>query len=479
MRQPRRDDSSGQILVLFTLALVALLAMLGLLFDGGNALALRRQLQNAGDAGALAAANMIQGTLPRGCSATEGPPPGAPQAAIVDAARVGVRASLPWIADADITVTCPDGWSNYAVQVDVAANARTLFGRVVGITGLRAATTSQALNGQISSVKYSIVTLDPYNSGWPNGRRGCPALLISGTPTITLEGSIAVDSACTAANGGAFATNGNSATVTLVNDATIRIVGQYKPTSLTITPAPLQGQPYVKDPLLGLPPMPTLSGAPRSSSKLTINGGSQMLEPGVYIGGIELKSSAKVFLRPGIYVIKGGELKVGAQAEVYSIVGTATSTTAATWATDCPAETCGVLIYNTSNTTPTDMGQISVNAGAVVKLRPYRPNVDRTGAAVSDFGNLLIWQNAVPLPTSSYAQPEVQLSGGGTVDLSGTVYAPSAKVALSGGSGGSGGATDVTLQFVCWDLELGGTSSFIFRYRTEKFAKPTDYGLIK
>jgi hypothetical protein len=83
------------------------------------------------------------------------------------------------------------------------------------------------------------------------------------------------------------------------------------------------------------------------------------------------------------------------------------------------------------------------------------------------------------VPTSSYAQPEVQLSGGGTVDLSGTVYAPSAKVTLNGGSGGSGGATDVTLQFVSWDLELGGTSSFIFRYRTEKFAKPTDYGLIK
>ena len=41
------------------------------------------------------------------------------------------------------------------------------------------------------------------------------------------------------------------------------------------------------------------------------------------------------------------------------------------------------------------------------------------------------------------------------------------------------GATDVTLQFVSWDLELSGTSSFIFRYRTEKFAKPTDYGLIK
>jgi hypothetical protein len=475
----RREDSRGQILVLFTLALVALLAMLGLLFDGGNALALRRQLQNAGDAGALAAANMIQGTLPRGCSATEGPPPGTPQAAIVTAARAGVHASLPWIPDSDIAVTCVDGWSNYAVQVDIAANARTLFGRVVGITGIRAATTSQALNGQVTAAKFSIVTLDPSNSGWPQGRRGCPSFLISGTPTITLEGSIAVDSACTAANGGAFATNGNSATVTLTNDATIRMVGEYKPAALTISPTPAQGRPYVKDPLLGLPTMPTLAGAPRSSSQLTINGSSQVLEPGVYIGGIELKSSAKIFLRPGIYILQGGGLKVGAQAEVYSVIGTATSTTSATWATDCPEATCGVLIYNTSNTTPTDMGQVSVGAGAVVKLRPYRPNVDRTGASVSEFGNILIWQNGTPGPTSSYEQPLVELIGGGTVDLSGTIYAPSAKVSLGGGSGGSGGGTDLTLQFVSWDLELGGTSSFIFRYQTEKFTKPTDYGLIK
>jgi len=479
MRQPRRDDSSGQILVLFTLALVALLAMLGLLFDGGNALALRRQLQNAGDAGALAAANLIQGTTPRGCSATEGPPPGAPQTAIVNAARAGARASLPWLADSDIAVTCPDGWSNYAVQVDLAANARTLFGRVVGITGLRAATTSQALNGQIAGIRYSIVTLDPSNSGWPQGRRGCPSFLISGGPTIVLEGSIAVDSACSAANGGALSTNGNSASLTLTGDALIRLVGGYAPGPLTITPAPLTGQSYVKDPLLGVPPMPAIPGAPRSASRLTVNGTTAVLEPGVYVGGIELKSSARIFLRPGIYVMKGGGMKVGAQAEVYSIVGTASSTTSATWATDCPTATCGVLLYNTYDATPSDMGQVQVGAGAVMKLRPYQANVDRTGVAISDFNNLLLWQNRDPIPTSSAPQPVVELSGGGSVDLSGTVYAPSAKVMIGGGSGGSGGATDVTLQFVTWDLELSGSSSFIFRYRTEKFAKPTDYGLIK
>ncbi|HSO28807.1 MAG TPA: pilus assembly protein TadG-related protein [Candidatus Sulfomarinibacteraceae bacterium] len=480
MRQSRRAGEHGQILVLFTLALVALLAMLGLLFDGGNALALRRQLQNAGDAGALAAANIVQSLTPRGCSATEGPPPGAPQSAIVTAARAGVRASLPWVQDSDISVTCPPGWSNYAVQVDVAADAKTLFGRVVGITGIRAGTTSQGLNGQISSSIYSIVVLDPSNPTWPNGRRGCPSVLISGGPTVTLEGSMVINSTCAASNGGALGTNGNSATITLTNDARIRIVGDFVPGPLTINPAPLVHQQPTKDPLAGLSAMPTLTTV--SNSRLRLSGGSTVLNPGVYIGGIEMRNTAKAFLRPGIYVMQGGGLDIGAQNEVYSVTAGATSTTSATWATDCPAATCGVLIYNRAGTgsgAGAAMGQLSVGAGAAMKLRPYRPTADGSGANQVEYENLLFWQDANPVPTSSAAQPVVQLNGGGSVDLSGTIYAPSAHVLVGGGSGGTGGATDITLQFLVWDLTLQGNSTFTFRYRSELLAKPTDYGLIK
>ena len=50
---------------------------------------------------------------------------------------------------------------------------------------------------------------------------------------------------------------------------------------------------------------------------------------------------------------------------------------------------------------------------------------------------------------------------------------------MNGGSGGAGGTTDVTVQFVSWDLTLSGSSSFVFRYRSDAFVKPTDYGLIK
>jgi Flp pilus assembly protein TadG len=52
---PRNER--GQILVIFALALVAMLAMVGLVLDGGSAFAQRRAEQNAVDLSALAAAN--------------------------------------------------------------------------------------------------------------------------------------------------------------------------------------------------------------------------------------------------------------------------------------------------------------------------------------------------------------------------------------------------------------------------------------
>ena len=47
------------MLVLFTLALVAIIAMVGLILDGGGAFAQRRGQQNAADLAALAGADAL------------------------------------------------------------------------------------------------------------------------------------------------------------------------------------------------------------------------------------------------------------------------------------------------------------------------------------------------------------------------------------------------------------------------------------
>jgi hypothetical protein len=501
MRRPRRQQP-GQILVLFVLALVAMFAMLGLLLDGGQALALRRQLQNAGDAAALAAANaIVQSGATAGCSATAGPPPGAPRAAIVTAAQTAVHASLPNLPNSSIDVTCPDGYSpNYVVQVNLSNRSPGYFAGILGVHGFQVATTSQAVNGQPpGGVKYSVVELDPsHDSSWPGAYRGCPSVLFSGSNTVLFDGSVQVNSACTAANGGALATNGNSATVQVNNSAVINLVGGYSPGALTISPTPRTGQPALRDPLDWLPSIPWSTWATQSppsnppahyANQTTLSGGSTVLEPGVYVGGITMKNSAVLYMRPGIYVMTDatngdGGFQIGSQNKVYSIPAGLSSTTDASWATDCTSSNCGVLIFVTGQTSSGMSGamkdNISVGAGATMKLRPYLHTADRTNTNDQRYDNLLFWQDKNPVPTSSYAQPPISLSGGGQINLTGTLYAPSASVQMGGNSGGAGGSSvDVTLQFISWDLQFNGNIGFHFFYQSNAFTRPIDYGLIK
>ena len=475
-----RDRSRGQILPLFALAMVVILALGALLVDGASALVTRHRLQNVGDAASLAGANVLQasGTIHL-CSTVSTEPPGAPRQDIVDAVMASLATNWPAITASQVTITCAAGWENQAVRVDLRLNSATFLSAAIGMSAPSVGTTSTAVNGQLTGSTYSVVLLDPGNAGWPNGRRGCPAFLISGGPTLQFDGSVYVNSACTAASGGAMATNGNSATVTIANGRSIKLVGGYDPGPLSITPAPTTGATTLEDPLAGLEPVTTASMTVRSSARLVLNNETQVLLPGVYIGGIQLRNSSVALLRPGIYVLDGGGLDVGAQASFCSISATSSATTCANFATDCPDTACGVLLYNKGTANGSGaMGQVTVGAGATLKLRAYD---DRANANQSfEYRNLLIWQDASPVVSSSYAQPIIQLSGGGNVDISGTLYAPSAKVLMGGNSGGSGGGSvDLLLQFISWDLEMSGNSAFHYFYSDEDFARPKDYGLVQ
>ena len=475
-----RGREAGQILPLFVLSMVVVLAAGALLLDGASMLVTRRHLQNAGDSAALAGANTMQadGTA-RTCSTTSGPPPGAARADIVAAVQASVAANYPGFPTANISVTCPNGWENAAVQVDLNLAPGTFLSRAIGYAAPNVQTSSTAVNGAIAGSLYNVVLLDNSNSSWPNGRRGCPAFLISGGPTITFDGSVMIDSACTAANGGALASNGSSASLTMGAGRTINMVGGYSLGPLVVTPPPVTGATAVPDPLADIEAMSTTGMTVRSSSKLVLNNVTQVLQPGIYNGGIELRNSSIALLRPGIYVIDGGGLDVGSQASLCSISSTSTATNCLSFSTDCPDTTCGVLLYNKGTSNGSNaMGQIKVGAGATLKMRAYD---DRAmSGAHFEWRNMLFWQASTPAASSSYAQPILELSGGGTVDISGTVYAPQAKVMMGGGSGGSGGTTtNLTLQFIAWDLEMSGNSTFRFYYSNNDFVRPKDYGLVK
>ena len=486
-----KQGARGQILPLFCFSLVVLLAIGALLIDGAGTLVLRRKLQNAGDAAALAGANTLQVSgSAHVCSTVSSSPPGAARQDIIDAVIASLAVNMPSVTSSQVSVTCPDGQLNQAVRVDLTMPSTSYLSATIGLAAANVSTTSTALNGQVTGSTYSVVLLDPSNSGWPNGRRGCPSFLISGGPTIVFDGSVYVDSACTAANGGAMAANGNSATVTFGAGAAIKLVGGYASGPLTITPAPTTGNSPLDDPLIDLESVPysstvcTGSGqvqpaCVRSAARLVLNNTTMVLQPGVYTGGIQLKNSSIALLRPGIYVFDGGGLDIGAQASFCAISATSTATDCSNFATDCPDVTCGVLLYNRGTASGANaMGQVTVGAGATLKLRAYDDRANSN--QYYEYRNLLVWQDKSPAASSSYAQPIVQLSGGGSVDISGTVYAPQGKVLMGGTSGGSGGGNvDLLLQFICFDLEMSGNSAFHFFYSDTDTARPRDYGLIQ
>lgn len=108
--RPRHARERGQILVLFTLAAVAAIAMVGLVLDGSDTFAQRRHEQNAADMAALAGANAYLNVY----SVSVGP----------DTAKVALATAA---ANAAATATAAqNGYVNGVGGVTVTVNTRLL-----------------------------------------------------------------------------------------------------------------------------------------------------------------------------------------------------------------------------------------------------------------------------------------------------------------------------------------------------------------
>ena len=515
-RTPRREGEEGVIVIMFAMSLVVLLAFAGLVYTGAHALVLRRQLQNAGDAGALGAANLL--IVKSGCSASgDG---GAPRDTVIAAAKSAVTQNLPKYPTGAISVSCPSGYNNYAVKVDLHDTGPSFF----GMAPIQAATTSVAVNGRTTDQQYAVVLLDPMHAGWPSQRNGCASFLVNGGIQLTFEKSIFVNSQCTVAysNNGAVKAINASFRMTLINSAVMRIGGEVALNTVgKITPNPVEHWlPLVPDPLAGMVPPDVYTSDVRSGASLpSVNFSSTcagqdpcILSPGRYAGGIAAGGGgapSTLLLRPGVYYVAGGGLKLkSASARILSIPkasvlsDSAAKTTFATsltsnqigvaWQSACPLANspCGVMVYNApaSSTAWVTSGgtadQISNGSQGMLMLRAYKPENDAiAGNAVpfEPYRNLVFWQARDPAPTQGSGQPDIAMSGGACVAVSGTVYAPGGRMDFGGSSCGTGGGGDAVsaLQFIVYDLTISGNNNFYFAYQKDYFAAPQVYGLIK
>lgn len=128
MIRSSRDREAGQIVVIFALALVAMIAMVGLVLDGGATFAQRRAQQNAADLAALGAANQYLLTYDKTAAKTKAEAVAAQNG--FDVATAGVTVDLVW-SDNDTRL-----------RVNIGAPHRNNFASVVGMATWQVSTTA-------------------------------------------------------------------------------------------------------------------------------------------------------------------------------------------------------------------------------------------------------------------------------------------------------------------------------------------------
>jgi phosphodiesterase/alkaline phosphatase D-like protein len=260
----------------------------------------------------------------------------------------------------------------------------TVSVHIVHENGITADTTSAA------TIKdnIGILLLDQTGSG---------ALTVGGKGKVTVTGaggSIVVDSSSSQAS----IVSGKG----VVSASDIDTTGAVTSGQGTILGSIDNQEAPVADPLANLsaPPIPSTI---QSSSTLFISS-SVILQPGLYIGGINISGQAKVTLAPGLYYLEGGGFTVSGQAGV----------------TDNGQ---GVMIYN-APVLPTDVINFGTK-GSVNLSGMNAAQLATLGLNDPQYVGLAIFQN------STSAAP-ILLSGSGDVNITGTIYAASAAVQVSG-----------------------------------------------
>lgn len=204
------------------------------------------------------------------------------------------------------------------------------------------------------------------------------------------------------------------------------------------------------------------------------------IHPGVYFGGIAVKSRARVYLAPGTYWLAGGGLTVNAKdAQMVSVDG-ASSTT--------PGR--GVFIYDTEDTgycgvapgSPC-IGDILVNGTSSNDCtNPPQPLGPPFGSAAptqpcqwihleptdSPIQNLLVF-------VDRSLTANVTFNGGaGKLELSGTIYNPNGDVKVNGGAGDT-----VAAQIIAYTFHITGNGGFTVTYDAEGVVQLSGVGLVQ
>jgi len=425
-RRYGRDGEHGQMIVIFTLALIAIIAMAGLLIDGGMAWSNRRQAQAAADTAALAAAKAIVTGKPvqeaalvvaklnqfgldtKDCSG----------ATLSGNAGPGVQVNQPPLSGAHTTANDPAHANDY-VEVLTSRRMSTTFSGAIGLGCFMVSARAVSSIGTKSVVSCSFCSL---------AATGNHTILLDNGAALRVDGDIYVNSdngghtpgTCVISawevcgDGFDVFSSKNTIDTTYLSAQTISTYGGWETHDTNIATADhLAGNPFpdgppcaehpdpleyvplgivsnvcihmprLPDPLadfaapsIGNPPaantlgcgaVGTFTPSPGKSGipkVLSINSGTATICPGTYYGGISIGGSASVTMVGGVYYMAGGGFKVFGGGGVNGIAG--------------------VMIYNASGTVGT-LENTSPGKDLIPKgdKQHENPKIDKKGGLTS------------------------------------------------------------------------------------------------
>jgi Flp pilus assembly protein TadG len=340
--RPERRHESGQALVMFIVVFLGLAAMAGLLIDGGLAWVNRREAQTAADLAALAAGKAVADAKAT-CNASGR---AIATAAAQEAAALNGFTSVSVAYPA--TGTAAHNGCDY-IRVSVSRPMNTTFSRVLGH--------NQWTAGASAVTKVTVATLGNVKCNFCslNNTDKNHTLLVQVGSTLIVDGEIYVNSS----NGNSptdpnspvkmkdwhvggdgfdiFGTGGrieadyinvvggwetHDSNIAVARNAKCDASKRPDPLAYQAMSPPLTSNVCIRQPVLADPlaafPTPNISDYPVRSTRIAkyASATTYTIDPGVYIGGIEVAGSAHVIMNPGVYYLAGGGLDVSGNASI-------------------------------------------------------------------------------------------------------------------------------------------------------------------
>ena len=377
----RRRSESGQSVILVVMMMTGILGFGALAVDIGYFQSLRRKIQTAADAAALAGARELSSGNSTNCNSGSNCYTAATNDATTNGFTAGTSGGTTTTVTIGAPVSGPFAGSSNTIEVTISQSTPSFL---MAALGNKTVTISASAIASPGGAPACIYALDPSASG-----------------AIQAVGNISMTSSCGMLDDSS-SSSALSATGNITMDTPIGVVGNYSFTgNISVSPTPVTGMAVQSDPLASLV-APTVGSCTYTNYSQTGNL-NLTISQGVYCGGITLVGNVNLTLNQGTYIINGGGI---------SVTGNSTITSTGT----------GVTIYLTGTSATYKGVTITGNNASTL-----------TAPTTGTYAGILFFQDRTITGTTASNNPN-NLTGNSSSVFTGALYFPTTLLNYTGNS---------------------------------------------